>query len=112
MHDPKFWLYQSSPSKYNVQVLFPGISPTVGTVEASVKDEKVQTVRLKCVWNYKGDTKNVEFHVRWFGDENKTKHNIEKMFVGNANREFVFHFAWDVDTGKKNNTGYELGKQV
>ena len=68
-------------------------------------------VRLKCVWGYKGNSKNVEFHVRWFGDEQDAEPKIQRMLDGTAKREYLLEYAWS-DGFKFNKNGYEFGKQV
>ena len=68
-------------------------------------------MKLKCVWEYNGKHENyVQFHVRWFGDENDRKHKIDKKFDGTAKKELLLE--WELSNGIQNKSGYQFNKQV
>ena len=80
-------------------------------VGADFKQEDSEDVRLKCFWKSPGNLTNVEYEVRWFGDDKDPQPTIQSSFSGLEVAEFLFEPK--IFNGKENkNSGYEFHKQV
>ena len=73
-------------------------------------DEDTAEVRLKCVWEYDGNSSFVEFDVRWIGDEFNRNRQINKTFNGNDEREYLYEYQFAF--GLYDNRNYEFNKEV
>jgi hypothetical protein len=71
-----------------------GIVPNVASISASVLDEDTAYVQLKCVWKYDGNASLVEFDVRWIGDEFDKIRQINKIFNGDDEREYLYEHQY------------------
>ncbi len=91
-----------------------GIVPKVKAILSSVLDEHTEFVRLRCVWDYDGNASLVEFHVRWIGNESDPQRQINKMFSGTDEREYLYEheYAGKGELDPPDNHDYTFNEEV